>query len=114
MERDEVCRELFHLADKDRDGVVWRYVQYIIADSLAILKGLTAETIPVTCWQKRKRLIVLTYSTGKYPSLHYSVVRYDADTTGTGTLPVLIIILKHQLYFFLRCGSGYRYRYAET
>jgi hypothetical protein len=39
MEREQVCRELFHLADADRDGVIWRYgwplvqFNYIMADA---------------------------------------------------------------------------------
>ena len=25
MDRDEICRELFSLADIDKDGIIWRY-----------------------------------------------------------------------------------------
>ena len=27
MDRDEICRELFSLADIDKDGIIWRYVE---------------------------------------------------------------------------------------
>jgi hypothetical protein len=50
MEREEVCRELFHLADKDRDGVVWRCVlgpQYnaavFIILNCAVIKVVDSE-----------------------------------------------------------------------